>query len=160
MVPNDGYESVREGSPDIAAALLIQHFWVPTIKTSPDADRLPGPIIQLDLSTRPDVADLFRVLDVEGFPRTERAWGLAVRRGHPLVLLAMKVRRPVQCDFEILFSMRRHRVLLDAIVLSGEVQIAAMEHPLSISGVPTASTVLDCDVESLREVLADPRLVE
>ena len=78
------------------------------------------PTVVIDGSDSPEVADLARVHAVEGIGdiHTEAI------RSDDLLLLGIRVTVPVLAAFAIAFDVRRHRDLLDDVIVGGELVIA------------------------------------
>ncbi|HLZ29775.1 MAG TPA: hypothetical protein VKV73_20845 [Chloroflexota bacterium] len=90
----------------------------------------PTPVVWLDASTRPDIADLPRVHQYEpGGGDTEVRWGLLFRLEEQQVVLMCEFIRPVHTEFSVLFSLPKHLSFLEEVVRQNQLMIGVGESP-------------------------------
>lgn len=80
-------------------------------------------LLLIDVSQRPDLRDLARVVNQEGKQSAETRWRLQTGCCVDLDIL---VTRPVICYFVLRFDLDGHRPLLEQIARSGRVAITTM----------------------------------
>jgi hypothetical protein len=108
------------------------------------------PLVSVDASDRPDVADVLRVIltDGEGYAETE--WHLLDERRH--ILLEVHIERPVPCDFDLIFDaeFEAHRAMLQAAAALSSIAITTLSFA---RGSVVTPFVIPCNPEHLAELL-------
>lgn len=100
-----------------------------------------GPIVAATINgaERPDVADLGRVLRLEGGPRWRAGWGARFGPGgRGFLVLTIRVDSPVRCTFRLRYDLVRERLALDALARWGRVLVT----PVSPLADPDAAVVM------------------
>lgn len=86
------------------------------------------PLVYVDASARPEVADLSRVYRIEGTGTTTAHW-LLVSDGESmgLAVLTIRVRRPVRCRFRVLFDLQSHGAFLAEVARAGGLTVTCVD---------------------------------
>lgn len=118
-----------------------------------DDDGEHWPTAVIDAANHPDVADLARVHATEGIGDiTTEALLVPIENGHVL-LLGIRVTRPVTCAFALAFSLPAQRQVLDEAADAGHLLLATTPPEAAIDERPLWLAI-DIDGSSLRQVLA------
>jgi hypothetical protein len=117
------------------------------------------PVLRLGASGRPDVQDLARVLLTEegAGRRSLSEWFSCSVGGQSAVVLDALFTSPVTCPVRVLFSLPRHRSVLDAVVATG--YLAITTEPFE--GVPGSvlwAVSMAVPTEALKDCLAGGRV--
>lgn len=123
------------------------------IGTTIDVDGNSWPTAVVDAVEHPEIRDLPRVHATEGIGdiRTE-ALRLPVEGGD-LLLLGVRITRPVRCAFALAFSLPAQRLVLDEAAQAGHLMVATTPPDRVASDQPMWLAV-DLDATSLRAALA------
>jgi len=79
------------------------------------------PFVRVDASGRPDLADLGRVLELDGGGPTSVGW--QTLEGRRLLLLDAMIERPVRCPLQLVFTLATDGALLRAIAHTGRLAV-------------------------------------
>jgi len=105
------------------------------------------PLIALDISSRPDIEDLKRVLMLEGKGEGKARWRYERVADDWLCVLHVQVSCPVFASFDVPFALPVTRHLLEAIARARELYICFSPLPLDLEG--------ESGIRVLTELLSD-----
>jgi hypothetical protein len=115
------------------------------------------PVVTVSMRARPDVQDLARVHLIEG-PGYEgdvwSQWIFVTGQAPPWVLLDVRLKRPVHCQFKLAFRADKHRLVLDAAARSGLIGIALKPLSIDANGIARGPMLfIEVMRQDLRHVL-------
>jgi len=128
-------------------------FPVLDVGTTIDIDGNPWPTAVIDATDHPEVRDLPRVHATEGIGdiRTE-ALRLPTEEGD-LLLLGVRVTRPVLCAFALAFSLDAQRPILEQAAEAGHLMVATTP-PTSVADDQPLWLAIDLDPDALRTAIS------
>ena len=128
-----------------AGTLPVRASWV-SVCQRPGTIRLHvAPVFHVNADSRPDVADLVRVHDVEGDGDLHAAWSLLLPPGRgyrAMARLDVAFYRPVSCEFALLVDVERHREALGVAAATGYVSLTFQRRRIGSDGQPVRGTSL------------------
>jgi hypothetical protein len=111
------------------------------------------PLVQLDASRRPDVADFARVTLLEGLPPGTRMppFVYTMEPGYTSMLVSFDVTDPVECEFAFTLPWPQYREFFQGVIDSRLLFVTAFEN---LEGDISSKCIgLKVDIEELQEVL-------
>ena len=124
----DGNEA-RHILDELLKAALPIRFAGP-FSTNAGGDVKELPLVQLDATARPDVADLFRVAAAEGHQsRTESAFRYLFLDGHGYMEVNVEISDPVTCAFTFVLRWPEHRALFELMLQGQPLMFTAASAP-------------------------------
>jgi hypothetical protein len=114
----------------------------------------PLPLVLVDASTRPEVADLVRVHQLEGDGEIETQWRYYLSQSFAKAVLRVEMSTPVRARFDLCFDLNEHLGALAAMAETGTL-LMTTDKPALVPGALTRhpSLGLHCAQDDLRQVI-------